>query len=381
MIAFALTPAAISRLANVCRHSCRPIGSSPARRHAVRARLRTAVGVNGRCRARAEDQAVVAPGDELVLDEEVAERGDDRHAASAGAALRLTDLTVAAHAALDADQSGGEVDVVPEESSELAATQAGVERAAPERSILGTKRGDQRRGLGRRSDALAAAACRRKPEPLARVDCEVAVLDRAPVDHLQRLERIPDRARVGTRGEQLVDEALHVAPLELRELHAAERGEDVETQRALVLADNGRLVPLAGPRADRAARDPADECLCGVDEGLRGPGQPHAFGRLGVGRRAPAARLSERLERLRDLAFADRVVRGDAIARLAVTALAGLRSARPGVADFDSLGHQARLTLTRVALRSNQRSSSARAIRIRRPRRTTRSSSMTCSSR
>jgi hypothetical protein len=47
VIALALTPAAIKRLANVCLHSCRPIGSSPACLQAVKARLRTAVGVNG----------------------------------------------------------------------------------------------------------------------------------------------------------------------------------------------------------------------------------------------------------------------------------------------------------------------------------------------
>jgi len=40
-----------------------------------------------------------------VLDEEVTERRDDRNAASAGTALGVVRLPVAAHAALDADQT------------------------------------------------------------------------------------------------------------------------------------------------------------------------------------------------------------------------------------------------------------------------------------
>src|SRR5215211_4504832 len=71
-----------------------------------------------RC-ARAEGETVVAPSDELVLDEEVTERADDRDAAPASAALRLTGVAMAAHAALDADQSAGEIDLVPLERSQL----------------------------------------------------------------------------------------------------------------------------------------------------------------------------------------------------------------------------------------------------------------------
>jgi hypothetical protein len=82
-----------------------------------------------------------------VLDEEFAKCGDDRDAAPAGAALRLAGFSVAVHAALDADQPVGEVDVVPEECAKLAAPQAGVERAAPERVVLHAKGGDQRGSL------------------------------------------------------------------------------------------------------------------------------------------------------------------------------------------------------------------------------------------
>ncbi len=307
----------------MCRHSCRPIGSRPARRHAVRARFRTAVGVNGSGWARAEDETRVAADDELVFDEEIAERGDDRNAAPTGATLRLAGLAVAVHAALDADDPAREVDVLPEERPELAAAQACIERTAPQGAILEPDGGDECRGLGRRSDPLASTACGWEAEPLARVDGDVAVLDRASEDDLERLERVPDRARVGSRGEQLVCELLEVAPLNLRELGAAEGGEDVESERALVLADNGGLVPFTRPRADRAARHAVDERLCGLAERLRRAAESNALRRLRLSRRTPAAGLSERPECLRDLALADRVVRCPAVARLAVAAPAG----------------------------------------------------------
>ena len=65
---------------------------------------------------------------------------------------------MAAHAALDPDQPAREVDVAPEEGPQLAAAQAGVERAAPERPVLGAKSCDQRRGLGWIGDPLATTA-------------------------------------------------------------------------------------------------------------------------------------------------------------------------------------------------------------------------------
>jgi hypothetical protein len=70
-----------------------------------------------------------------VLDEQVTQRGDDRHAATAGATLRLAGVAVAVHAPLDADEAVGQVDVAPDESAELTAAQASVEPAAP---VLGS---------------------------------------------------------------------------------------------------------------------------------------------------------------------------------------------------------------------------------------------------
>ncbi len=329
-------------------------------------------------RARAEDEASVATRDELVLDEKIAERRDDRNTTAPGAALRPTGLAVAAHAALDADQAVGEVDVLPDERAKLAAAQAGVESAAPERAVIRAKGCDQCDGFRWRGDALAAAARSRQPKPLARIDGEVAVFDRAPVDHLERLERVPDRARIGAGGEQLIGEPLDVASLDPREPRAAERGEDVEAKRALVLAHDQRLVPLAASRPNGAGGDPIDEGLCGLEERLRCTGETNTLRRLLMRPSAPATSLGKRFERLRDLPLADRVVRRHAIAGAAVAALAVSRGARAGVTDFDPLGYQP--PRARVDARSNQRSSSASATRIRRPRRTIRSSSMTCSS-
>ena len=159
MIAFAFTPAAMSRLANVCRHSCRPIESRSTRRHAVNARLRNRCRRKRLRRARAEDEASVSSRDELVLDEEIVQGGDDRDAATAGAALWSAGLAVAAHARLDADQSVGEFDVVPLEGPQLTAAQAGVERAGPERAALGAKGGDQgRRQRWRRANVPRRSA-------------------------------------------------------------------------------------------------------------------------------------------------------------------------------------------------------------------------------
>src|SRR6266508_702424 len=195
------------------------------------------------------------------------------------------------------------------------------------------------------------------------------------VDHLERLERVADRARIGTRREEFVGEALDIAPLNPRETRTAERGEDVKAERALILAHDRRLVPPAGPRADRSARESVDEGLCGLEERLRRACEPHTLRRLRLSSSAPTTCFAECPEGLRDLALADRVVSRDAVARLAVAASAFARGARSGVTDFDSLGHQLpRPTVARAAARSSQRSSSATATRIRRPRRTTRSS-------
>src|SRR5205807_622473 len=115
---------------------------------------------------------------------------------------------------------------------------------------------------------------------------------------------------------------LNVAALDLRELGAAERGEDVKPQRALVLADDRGLVAVTGFCPDRTVRDSVDEGLRGRADRLRCAGEPNTLRRLCLGPGAPASCLGEGSERLRGLAFADRVIRGHAVARFAVATLA-----------------------------------------------------------
>lgn len=57
------------------------------------------------------------------------------------------------------------------------------------------------------------------------------------------------------------------------------------------------LVPLAGSRADGAARDPFDEGLRGLQERLCGSGQPYALRSLRLGCGAPSTR-EENLRKL-----------------------------------------------------------------------------------
>lgn len=105
---------------------------------------RTLPDCRGRERARAgraEDEAIVPACDELVLNEQVSERGDDWDVTSASAALRLAGLSVARLAALDTDQTAGKVDVRPEERAEFAATQSGIElRAVRARRVRALRR-------------------------------------------------------------------------------------------------------------------------------------------------------------------------------------------------------------------------------------------------
>ena len=78
-------------------------------------------------------------------------------------------------------------------------------------------------GLLGRCDPVAPALHGGEVEAAGRVRIDVAGAERAAVDHLQRLERVSDRGRVETVGGELVDEALHVARLNVCELRAGER--------------------------------------------------------------------------------------------------------------------------------------------------------------
>lgn len=75
--AFGLTPAAIISEANECRHSCKPIGSSPAATQARWARRPGTSGVEWDRRAAAEHESALATEPHLVLQQLVAQGGCD----------------------------------------------------------------------------------------------------------------------------------------------------------------------------------------------------------------------------------------------------------------------------------------------------------------
>ena len=85
---------------------------------------------------------------------------------------------------------------VPEKRSQLAAAQAVVEGGALKRAVRRAQAAiSAAASLG---DAMRSRPPRsREPGPLAWIDGNVAVLDCAPVDHLERLGRVSECARVG----------------------------------------------------------------------------------------------------------------------------------------------------------------------------------------
>jgi len=139
----------------VWRHSCRPIGSSPASLHAVRARRvmimsecialpperpnRSASAADGLSRRRRRGGRAAVP----------------RVAPSFGSALRLDGPYLRVPAALDTDDTTLEVDVAPTKRRELSAAQAGVEGGRPHSPVLLREPIDERSGLRRPGDPFA----------------------------------------------------------------------------------------------------------------------------------------------------------------------------------------------------------------------------------
>lgn len=75
----------------------------------------------------------------------------------------------------------------------------------------------------------------------ARVDRYVSVLDRPAEDHAQGHERVADRRRVPSLGEQVVDDPLDVAVLHVAQPGSTEVRDDVVAQRRLVASDRAGL--------------------------------------------------------------------------------------------------------------------------------------------
>ncbi|MDQ6822319.1 MAG: hypothetical protein M3076_18625 [Actinomycetota bacterium] len=107
------------------------------------------------------------------------------------------------------------------------------------------------RDLGRLNPVAASADCR-QVEVLGRIDRHLVSADRAAEDDAQRIEDVRDSGRREPPLAEVVYEVLDVAPLDVRELPIAERGDDVCVEELLVATGGRRLVRLAAAVEDRA---------------------------------------------------------------------------------------------------------------------------------
>ena len=82
------------------------------------------------------------------------------------------------------------------------------------------------RDLGR-LDPVAAAADRREVEVVGRIDRDLVSADGPAEDDAQRIEDVRDGRGGQALLAQVVDEVLNIAPLNLRQLPAAEGRDDV----------------------------------------------------------------------------------------------------------------------------------------------------------
>jgi hypothetical protein len=166
--AFALTPAAIIRLAKVWRALWGVSRSRPASAHAVVGPLLDPVGDVGQLRGPPEDQIRTLPPDaRQVLGQVVAEHGGDRHPAATGARLQPDPAGAGIPAVLDADHARGEIDVLDPERPQLAKPQPGIEGGGPYRPVLDLHGTDQRLGFPGRCVAFASAPDSRQLQPRA----------------------------------------------------------------------------------------------------------------------------------------------------------------------------------------------------------------------
>jgi hypothetical protein len=170
--------------------------------------------LEGRFRSRAEDEADVAPLALLVLDEDIAERAYDWNGAPTRAALGLDlDAVLVVVGSLDANHAARQVDVPPAERHELAAAQASVERSCPDGSVSFGERREESLRLLRRRDPIPSAPYGGEAEMRAGVVGEITVLHRAAEDDAQRHERVSDRRRISSLGEEVVGDPLDIAML------------------------------------------------------------------------------------------------------------------------------------------------------------------------
>ncbi|HEV7175826.1 MAG TPA: hypothetical protein VGN29_10060 [Solirubrobacteraceae bacterium] len=239
---------------------------------------------------------------------------------------------------LDADHAGVEVDVDPLQASELAPAKAAEQRDCPERLLAVGERAEQLvRDLGR-LDPVATSADSREVEVVGRVDRDLVSAHRPPEDDAQRIEDVRDGRGGQALGAEVVDEVLNVAPVDLRQLEAAERRHDVGLEQLLVAASGRRLVGLASAVEDRAVVRAGDQDLGGLGDRLRCRRPHRAAPQSDLRVLAPQLRRTQRRERSPDLPAGPGVVRLRLVGRLAIApaapvsrlAAASVTSADPG---------------------------------------------------
>jgi hypothetical protein len=181
------------------RHSCGVIGRSPAASQASRAVFLTVVGEKGS----SPSPKTSAPGSprrpvrSRCGPSSSANGAKDRHGALAGVGLGAFQfaLDVVPHA-LHVQLVRLDVDVAYPERASLAAPQAGVEEARPQRPLLLGQRRDQALGLVGPGDPLPPAGRFRQLDPGERVDRDLVAVAGDAEDHAQRVECVRDGARV-----------------------------------------------------------------------------------------------------------------------------------------------------------------------------------------
>ena len=120
-----------------------------------------------------------------MLDEVIAERGRDRDSPPACPALGADGALLGIPRALDMDDAGRKVDVLPAEREQLAAAEAGVHRRRPQRTVALRERREQPGSLSGRGDAVTGALHGRKFEPRGRVHGNLSAGHGAPEDRAQ----------------------------------------------------------------------------------------------------------------------------------------------------------------------------------------------------
>jgi hypothetical protein len=219
--------------------------------------------------------------------------------------LGVTKPVVAVPAALNMDEVGSEVDVVPVEGLEFSEAEAGVEGGGVDRPVCGVEGIEEGFDLGGRGDVVAAAADGGEGEAGGGVGGDVAAVVCAPVDRAEGEDRVAHAARREPLGVAVVGEVLERVPADRGEASVAEGGEDAVVECLAVGADRRGLEWVAGAGSDEASLCRFQPFVCRLAERDLGGGAEGALAERDLALFAPEARLAECPER-----FPDRLVLG-----------------------------------------------------------------------